>query len=160
MCVVGMSAIAVGATLAVGDGLIAPAHAAPRRKAKSKPAGKDFSYTVSDCQGAGELPSIRLEVSEGAVSFNQVLSMNCIAATRPGTAKVNYVKKGRDLAVTVLLRSEVLSDCTCPIGIDGRIANLAQGSYRITFVYDAPPGNLANEPPVRRTVGSDEVAIP
>lgn len=159
LSVAGLCILAVGAAYPWADGLIAPARAASARKAKAKKAGKDFSYAVSDCHGAGELPSIRLEVSEGAVEFSQILTMNCIAATRPGTAQVTYAKKGKNLEVSVVLRSNVLSDCTCPIGIDGRITNLRKGSYRITFFYEGPPGISPNEPPVRRTVGSDEFSI-
>jgi hypothetical protein len=140
--------------------LVGVAHAARARAGKGKQSAKDFSYTVSDCHEAGELESIRLELSEGAVAFAQVLDMNCIAATRPNSVKLAYAKHGRDLEVTITLRSEVLSDCTCPIGIEGRIANLDKGSYRILFVFDHPPDRAPNDKPIRRTVGSKEFDLP
>ncbi len=141
--------------------LVGSVHAARGPRGKSKPsAAKDFSYSVSDCHEAGEQESIRLELSEGAVAFAQVLDMNCIAATRPSSVKLSYAKHGRDLEVTITLRSEVLSDCSCPIGIEGRIANLDKGSYRILFVYDHPPDHAPHDKPVRRTVGSQEFQLP
>lgn len=152
--------LATTAPLSPDGSIMGSAHAARGRRDKGKQAAKDFSYTVSDCHAAGELESIRLEVSEGSVAFAQVLDMNCIAATRPSSVKLAYAKRGRDLEVTIILRSDVLSDCTCPIGIEGSIANLDKGTYRILFVYDHPPGRSPTEKPVRRTVGTQEVAIP
>jgi hypothetical protein len=143
-----------------GEHLVGLAHAARARPGKGKQSAKDFSYTVSDCHEAGEQESIRLELSEGAVAFAQVLDMNCTAATRPSSVKLAYAKHGRDLEVTITLRSHVLSDCTCPIGIEGRIANLDKGSYRIVFIYDHPPDRAPNDQPVRRTVGSKEFTLP
>jgi hypothetical protein len=130
------------------------------RGGKGKQAGKDFSYTVSDCQAEGTLDTIKLELSEGSVAFGQILTMNCIAATRPGTAKLTYVKKGRDLEVSIVLRSEVLSDCTCPIAIEGRIGNLAKGDYRLSFVFDRVPGSSAAEKPVRTVLATKEFSLP
>jgi hypothetical protein len=136
------------------------AHAAPRHRNAAAKAGKSFSYTVSDCQAQGTLPSIRLEVSESSVAFNQILTMNCIAATRPSTVKLAYVKKGSDLEVSVVLRSEVYSDCTCPIAVEGTIANLAKGDYRIAFVYDHQPGDSPKSAPTRQTLATKGISIP
>ena len=133
--------------------------AAQARGGKSKNAAKDFEYAVSDCLGAGQKDSVGLEVSDGSVRFNQVLTMNCIAATRPSTVKVSYSKKGRDLEVSVILRSDVLSDCTCPIGIDGRISNLGKGAHRLSFVFDHKPGNGESEKAIRQVLGSKEFSI-
>jgi hypothetical protein len=135
------------------------AYAAPAHGAKSKKAAKDFEYTVSDCLGSDKKDSVGLEVSESSVRFNQILTMNCIAATHPNTVKVSYSKKGRDLQVSVILRSDVLSDCTCPIEIDGIILNLGKGDHHISFIYDCKPGNTANEKPVRQALGSKEFSI-
>jgi hypothetical protein len=140
--------------------LVPPAHAAATRRSKSKKAVQDFTYTVSDCHGAGELDSIRLELSEGAVAFNQVLTMNCIAATRPSTVKLSYGKKGRNLEVSIILRSDVLSDCTCPIGIEGTISHLAKGDYRISFVFDHKLGASPDEKPTRQALATKEFSIP
>jgi hypothetical protein len=136
-----------------------PACAAPAHGAKGKQAPKEFEYTVSDCQGSDKKDSVGLEVSESSVRFNQILTMNCIAATHPNTVKVSYSKKGRDLQVSVILRSDVLSDCTCPIGIEGEIFKLGKGDYRISFIYDYKPGSTANEKPVRQALGSKEFSI-
>jgi hypothetical protein len=139
--------------------LVGSAQAARSPRSKNKQAAKDFSYSVSDCHEAGELESIRLELSEGAVAFAQILDMNCIAATRPSSVKLAYAKHGRDLEVTITLRSEVLSDCSCPIGIEGSITHLDKGSYRIRFFYEHPPDHAPNDKPIRRTVGSQEFTI-
>jgi hypothetical protein len=138
---------------------ILAAYAAPVHAAKSKKALKDFEYSVSDCLGPDKKDSVGLEVSDGSVSFNQILAMNCIAATRPNTVKVSYAKKARELQVVVSLSSEVLSDCTCPIGIDGRISNLGKGTYRISFVFDFKPGQATHEKPTRQALGSKEFSI-
>jgi hypothetical protein len=61
------------------------AYAAPTRAAKGKQARKDFEYTVSDCQGPEKNDAVALELSEGSVKLSQILTMNCIAATRPNT---------------------------------------------------------------------------
>jgi hypothetical protein len=137
--------------------LFRPAYAASAHGGKSKKAARDFDYAVSDCQGAGTPDSIQLEVSESAIEFHQILNMNCIAATRPSTVKLSYVKKGRDLEVSIILRSDVLSDCTCPIGIEGRIANLGKGAHRISFVFDHP--DAANENPTRHALATKEFSI-
>lgn len=142
-----------------GDALPQAANAAPARPGKNKKAPKDFHYSVSDCLGSDKKDSVGLEVSEGAVSFNQTLSMNCIAATHPSTVKVTYSKKGRELQVVVTLASEVLSQCTCPIGIEGWISDLGKGAYRISFVYDFKPGNSTNEKPTRQALGAKEFSI-
>ena len=135
------------------------AYAAPARGGKSKQAPKDFTYTVSDCHEAGVPDSIRLEVSEGAVAWSQILNMNCIAATRPSTVKLSYAKKGRNLEVSIILRSNVFSDCTCPIGIEGRIAGLGRGDHRISFIYDHNPGDSANEQPIRQTLATQGFSL-
>jgi hypothetical protein len=140
-------------------GLSRPTWAASAHGSKSKKAAKDFEYAVSDCHGAGTPDSIGLEVSESSVAFTQVLTMNCIAATRPNTVKLSYSKKGRDLEVSIILRSDVLSDCTCPIGIEGTIANLGKGTHRISFIFDHKLGNEANEKPVRQTLATKEFSI-
>lgn len=140
--------------------LVPPAHAASARRSKSKKAVRDFTYTVSDCHGAGELDSIRLEVSEGALAFKQVLTMNCIAATRPSTVKLSYAKKRRNLEVSIMLRSDLVSDCICPIGIEGTITHLARGDYRISFIFDHQLGTSPDEKPTRQTLATKEFSIP
>jgi hypothetical protein len=142
------------------SGLCTHAWAKSARRGKNKKAPKDFEYTVSDCLPAETLGSIRLEVSEGSLAFKQVLTMNCIAATRPKTVKLTYSKKGTELEVSIILRSEVLSDCTCPIGIEGTISNLRKGSHRITFVFDHETSNAADEKPVRQILSTQEVSLP
>jgi hypothetical protein len=141
-----------------GD-LSRPALAAPARGGKAKKAPKDFEYAVSDCQGSDRKDTVALEVSEDSVRFNQTLTMNCIAATRPNTVKVSYARKGRDLQVSIILRSEVMSDCTCPIGIEGKISRLGKGAYRLSFLFDHLPGNSADDKPVRQTLGTKEFTI-
>lgn len=138
--------------------LTKPALAAPRG-GKSKKASQDFEYKVSDCLGADKTDFMGLAVAEDSVTFNQILTMNCIAATRPSTVKVTYAKKGRDLEVSVVLRSEVLSDCTCPIAIDGTIANLGKGTHRLSFFYDAKPDNSESAKPTRQALGTKEFTI-
>ncbi len=135
------------------------AHAAARPRRPSSKATKGFSDTVSDCHEPGTLDSIRLEVSEGSVSFAQILTMNCIAATRPTTVKLVHARKGRELEVSIVLRSDVFSDCTCPVGIEGTIANLAPGEYRIAFVFDHPPGDSPNAKPIRQTLATKELTL-
>ena len=142
------------------SGLTPTAWAASAQRGKRPKAPKDFTYTVSDCLPAGTLDSIRLEVAEGSLTFTQVLTMNCIAATRPSTVKLDYAKKGTHLEVSIILRSAVLSDCTCPIGIEGTITNLRKGAHNISFVFDHAAGNAANEKPTRRTLATREVSIP
>jgi len=142
------------------SGLSTSAWAASARPGKSKKAPKDFEYTVSDCLPEGTLGSIRLEVSEGALSFKQVLTMNCIAAIRPKTVKLAYAKKGTQLEVSIILRSEVMSDCTCPIAIEGTITRLRKGSHRITFVFDRKPDNAEDDKPVRQILSTQEVSLP
>jgi hypothetical protein len=135
------------------------AYAAPKHAAKGKQVRKDFEYTVSDCQGPEKNDSVALELSEDSVRLSQILTMNCIAATRPSTVKVAYAKKGRDLEVTVILRSEMESDCTCPIEIDATISNLAKGDYHIAFVYDYKLGRSADEKPTRTVLGTKEFSV-
>jgi hypothetical protein len=134
------------------------AHAGSARGRKGNPsAAKDFQYELSDCLESDRQDSMGLIVSDDSIRFNQVFTMNCIAATRPSTVKVLYSKQGRALEVRVVLRSPVLSDCTCPIGIDGKIANLGKGTYRVTFVYDAQIGDSPK--PTIQTLGSKEFTI-
>ena len=135
------------------------AYAAPTRAAKGKQARKDFEYTGSDCQGPEKNDSVALELSEGSVRFSQILTMNCIAATHPSTVKVAYAKKGHNLEVTVILRSEVQSDCTCPIKIDGTILSLAQGDYRISFLYDSKLGRSVDEKATTKVLGTKEFSV-
>jgi hypothetical protein len=160
MSMAALPILALVAFLCLPDAtLIPPAQAAGAHRGKSKPAGKDFAYTVSDCHADGELDSIRLELAESSVTFTQVLTMNCIAATRPGTVTLSYAKQGRTLEVSIVLRSAVLSDCTCPIGIEGTIANLGKGAYRIVFIFDHPPEGSANGKPIRQTLTTKEFSI-
>ena len=135
------------------------AYAAPTRAAKGKPVRKDFGYTVSDCQGPEQSDSVALELSEGFVKFSQILTMNCIAATHPSTVKVAYAKQGRNLEVTVTLRSELQSDCTCPIEIDGTISSLAKGDYRLAFIYDYKLGRSQDEKAARKVLGTKAFSI-
>ncbi len=135
------------------------AYAAPTRAAKGQQARKDFEYTVSDCQGPERNDFLALELSEGTVKLSQILTMNCIAATHPNTVKVAYAKNGHNLEVTVILRSELQSDCTCPIGIDGTISNLAQGDYRISFVYDYKLARSVDEKATRKVLGTKEFSV-
>jgi hypothetical protein len=135
------------------------AYAASTHVAKGKQARKDFEYTVSDCQGPEKNDSVALELSEGSVRLNQILTMNCIAATRPNTVKVEYAKKGHHLGVTVILRSDVQSDCTCPIEIDGTISNLAKGDYRISFVFDYKLGRTGDDKATRIVLGTKEFSF-
>ena len=136
------------------------AYAAPTRAAKVKQqARRDFVYAVSDCQGPEKTDSVALEVSEDSVKLSQILTMNCIAATHPETVKVTYVKKGHNLEVTVLLRSEMQSDCTCPIGIEGTISNLAKGDYRISFVFDSKLGRSEDDKATRKVLGTKDFSI-
>jgi hypothetical protein len=151
--------VAILVALAALGGALGPVHAKAGRGAKGKPARKDFTYTTSDCQGPDKLNSIALELSEGTVGFHQILTMNCTAATRPSTVSVSYVKKARQLQVTIALKSDVLADCTCPIGIDGSISGLDKGAYTISFFYDAPSGEDAKEKPIRRTLATKEFSI-
>jgi hypothetical protein len=133
--------------------------AAPARGAKGKKARKDFQYSVSDCLESDKMDSVALEVSASSVTFRQTLTMNCIAATRPSTVKVTHAKKGRDLQVVVILETDVLSQCTCPIGIEGTIYGLGKGAHRISFTYDFKPGSALNEKPTRQSLGSKEFSI-
>jgi hypothetical protein len=135
------------------------AYAAPTHPAKGKQARKDFEYTVSDCQGPEKNDSVALELSDGSVKLNQILTMNCIAATRPNTVKVVYAKKGHNLEVTVILRSEVQSDCTCPIGIEGTISNLAKGDYHISFVFDYKLGRSLDDKATKMVLGTKEFSV-
>jgi hypothetical protein len=137
-----------------GD-LARPAYAAAHG-GKSKKAPKDFDYTVSDCQGSDQRDSVGLEVSEDSVRFHQILTMNCIAATHPSTVNVSYAKQKRDLQVSITLTSPVLSDCTCPIAIDGVILRLGKGTYRIAFTYAQEAGN---EKATRQALGAKEFSI-
>jgi hypothetical protein len=139
--------------------LSGPVHAAKAHRSKSSKAAKDFTYTVSDCLESERKDAVGLVVSDSAVSFNQILTMNCIAATRPGTVKVDYARKGRELEVSVVLRSVVMSDCTCPIEIDGTITRLGKGTYRIAFFFDAPSGTAGKEKAPRRALGMKEFSI-
>lgn len=140
-------------------GSLGLAHAASARGGKRSQSAKDFEYEVSDCLEAGRQDSVGLIVSDDSVRFNHVFTMNCIAATRPSTVKVLYSKKGRALEVSVVLRSTVLADCSCPIGIDGKIANLGKGTYRLSFVYDAKVGDSPDDKPTRQSLGTKEFTI-
>jgi len=133
--------------------------AAPARAAKAKRARQSFEYTVSDCQGPEKADSVAMEQSEGSLKFSQILTMNCIAATRPSTVRVTNAKTGHNLEVTVTLDSELKSDCTCPIEIDGRISNLAKGDYRISFVYDEKLGRLVDGKATRKVLGTKEFSV-
>ena len=144
---------------ALEGSLAGPVYAGAGRSAKGKPASRNFAYTVSDCQGSDKTDSVGLELSEGTVAFHQILTMNCAAATQPSTVSVSYVKKARELEVTVVLKSDMLADCTCPIGIDGSISGLDKGAYRISFFYDDPSGAGAKEKSVRRVLGAKEFSI-
>jgi hypothetical protein len=135
------------------------AYAAPTRATKGKQARKDFEYTVSDCQGPEKRDSVALVLSEDSVKLSQILSMNCIAATHPDTVKVAYAKKGHDLEVTVILRSERQSDCTCPIEIDGTISNLTKGDYRLSFVFDYKLGRSLDEKATRSILGTKDFSV-
>jgi hypothetical protein len=135
------------------------AHASPARKAKSSPTVKDFEYELSDCLESDRQDSMGLIVSDDSVSFDHTFTMNCIAATKPDTVKVLYSKKGRNLDVSIVLRAARLSDCTCPIGIQGKIANLTNGAYRLSFFYEAQVGNSVDEKPTRQSLGTKEFTI-
>ena len=135
------------------------AYAAPTRAVKEKQFRNDFEYTVSDCQGPEKSDSVALELSEDSVKVRQILTMNCIAATHPNTVKVTYAKKGHNLEVTVVLRSEMQSDCTCPIGIEGMISKLAKGDYRISFVYDYKLGRSVDDKSTRKVLGTKEFSV-
>jgi hypothetical protein len=135
------------------------AYAAPTHSAKGKQARKDFEYTVSDCLGPERNDSVALELAEDSMKLNQILTMNCIAATRPNTVKVEYAKKGHHLEVTVILKSEVQSDCTCPIGIEGTISNLAKGDYHISFVFDSRLGRSVDDKATRIVLGTKEFSV-
>ena len=135
------------------------AYAAPTHAAKRKQARKDFEYMVSDCLGSEQNDSVALELSEDAMKLNQILTMNCIAATHPNTVKVVYIKKGHNLEVTVILRSEVQSDCTCPIGIEGTISHLAKGDYLISFVFDYKLGRSVDDKATRMVLGTKEFSV-
>jgi hypothetical protein len=136
-----------------------PAQAAPTGKGKSRQTPNDFQYELSDCLESHQRDSVGLIVSDDSVRFDHVFTMNCIAATRPDTVKVLYSKKGRELEVSIVLRSPVLSDCTCPIGIQGKIGSLKKGTYRLSFVYDSKVGDAANEKPTRESLGGKEFTI-
>jgi hypothetical protein len=131
---------------------------AATRGGKGKLTTKDFEYQVSDCLESDRTNAMKLVVAEDSVSFNQVLKMNCIAATRPSTVKVTYARKGKALEVGVVLSSDVLSDCTCPIGIDGTISNLGKGTYRISFFYEAKD-DPAHAKPTRQALGTKDFTI-
>lgn len=133
--------------------------AASARKGKGKPPANDFRYELSDCLESDRRDSVGLIVSDDSVSFDHVFTMNCIAATRPSTVKVLHTKRGQTLEVSIVLRSPVLSDCTCPIGIQGTISNLKKGTYRLSFVYDAKVGDAADEKPTRQSLGGKEFTI-
>jgi len=138
---------------------LAQASPARARKAKSSPTVKDFEYELSDCLESDRKDSLGLILSDDSVSFDHVFTMNCIAATKPDTVKVLYAKKGQNLEVSIVLRAAKLSDCTCPIGIQGKIANLTKGAYRLSFVYDAQVGNSVDEKPTRQSLGTKEFTI-
>lgn len=133
--------------------------AASARGGKVKQPANDFRYELSDCLESDRRDALGLIVSDDSVSFDHVFTMNCIAATRPNTVKVLYAKKGRELEVSIVLRSSVLSDCTCPIGIQGKIGSLKKGSYRLSFVYDSKVGDSSNEKPTRESLGGKEFTI-
>jgi hypothetical protein len=149
----------IGLLVLVASTLAQPLGAASGRKGKSSKVAKDFQYSVSDCLESDRQDSVGLIVSEDSVAFNHVFTMNCTAATRPNTVKVIYSKKVRNLEVRVSLQSSVLSDCTCPIAIDGKISNLGKGSYRLSFVYESKTDGPANEKPIRQSLGSKEFTI-
>jgi hypothetical protein len=127
------------------------------RKGKGSQSSKDFKYELSDCLETDRKDSVGMIVSEDAVRFDHVFTMNCIAATQPNTVKVLYSKKGRDLEVSIVLNSTVLSDCTCPIGIQGTISNLKKGSYRLSFVYESKSDEEGK--PARQALGGKEFTI-
>jgi hypothetical protein len=127
------------------------------RKGKASQSSKDFQYELSDCLEADRKDSVGMIVSEDAVRFDHVFTMNCIAATHPNTVKVLYSKKGRDLEVSIVLNSSVLSDCTCPIGIQGAISNLKKGSYRLSFAYEFRSDGDAK--PTRQSLGGKDFTI-
>ena len=131
--------------------------AATARKGKSSQTVKDFEYELSDCLEADRKDSVGMIVSEDAVRFDHVFTMNCIAATRPNTVKVLYSKKGRDLEVSIVLNSTVLSDCTCPIGIQGKVSKLKKGNYRLSFAYEFKSDR--DEKPTRQSLGGKEFTI-
>jgi hypothetical protein len=138
------------------------AHAAPTRAAKAKPtkpAKQGFAYTVSDCLGPENVDSVAMEQTEGSIKFKQILTMNCIAATHPNTVKVTFAKKGSNLEVTVILDSDLKSDCTCPIEIDGRISNLAKGNYRLSFVHESRLGPSEDEKATKKVLGTQEFSV-
>jgi hypothetical protein len=130
---------------------------AARKGKGSQSSAKDFQYELSDCLEADRRDSVGMIVSEDAVRFDHVFTMNCIAATQPNTVKVLYSKKGRDLEVSIVLNSTVLSDCTCPIGIQGKISNLKKGSYRLSFAYESKSDR--DEKPTRQALGGKDFTI-
>ncbi len=156
--VVGLVAL-VAFTLSASSLPSAASQAAPARKGKGKQPANDFRYELSDCLESDRRDSVGLIVSDDSVSFDHVFTMNCIAATRPSTVKVLHTKRGQTLEVSIVLRSPVLSDCTCPIGIQGTISNLKKGTYRLSFVYDAKVGDAADEKPTRQSLGGKEFTI-
>lgn len=158
-----VSMLMMGLATAALGGFPSHAEAAPARGKAGKAdkpdkASKDFTYTVSDCLESGRNDSADLVVSDDAVSFNHVLTLNCTAATHPATVKVLYTKKGRNLEVDVVLRSPVLADCTCPIGIEGKISNLGKGTYRLSFVHEVKVGDSSDKP-TRQNLGGQEFTI-
>jgi hypothetical protein len=131
---------------------------ASSRARKNDKGAKDFEYSVSDCLESDRRDSMGLIVSDDSVSFNHVFTMNCTAATHPDTVKVVYSKKARNLEVSVGFQSSVLSDCTCPIAIDGKIPSLGKGTYRLSFVYEAKTDD-SKEKPARQSLGTQEFTI-
>ncbi len=158
-----MATLALVAVLAAAATLVAGVCGgdafAAARASKAKKADKSFAYKVSDCLESDRESSVRLIVGDGTVSFNHVLKMNCVAATRPGTVTVSHTKHGQDIEVTVLLRTLVLSECECPIEIDGTLSALAPGTYRMSFVYDFRPDEATGAKPVRQSLGKQEITI-
>lgn len=135
------------------------ASAAPVRASRSKKPSTSFEYKVSDCLESDRESSLRLVLSEGAVSFNHVLKMNCVAATRPDSVKVVYSRHGHALEVSVVLRSHVLAECECPIEVEGTISGLEKGTYHLSFAYDFNPDESSGAKPVKQSLGTKEITI-
>jgi len=155
ICVASIATATWVALLATGSS--GPAFAAARANKGKKAA--NFSYKVSDCLESDRESSARLVVGDGSVSFTHVLTMNCVAATRPDTVQVSQTKRGQAIEVTVVLRTRVLSECECPIEIDGTLSGLAPGTYRISFVYDFSPDEATGVKPSRHLLGTQEITI-
>jgi hypothetical protein len=163
MCAPRIATTALVAVLAAGTPMVAGLGGgsvlAAARAGKGKQAAKNFAYRVSDCLESDRESSVRLVVGDGQVSFNHVLKMNCVAATRPGTVTVSHTRRARAIEVSVVLRTQVLSACECPIEIDGTLSALAPGTYRLSFVYDFQPDEATGVKPARQSLGTQEITI-